>query len=102
MNSYIETLRWLDVGANLIVISVCLWAVLDDKIRTRIVGTVALSFLAIAAAISLVPPDHITPIYRELQTWRHIALAWFCGWAYVTVRIGAKKRNRLQTGEVNK
>lgn len=92
----IEILRVLDVSANLVVIAVCLWAVLDDQIRTGLVGTVALSFLAIAAALSLVPPDVITPIYRELQTWRHIALAWFGGWAYVCHKVGVFKiRRRL-------
>lgn len=93
MIGHVEILRWLDVSANLVVIAVCLWAILDDRIRTRLVGTVALSFLCMAAAISLVPPDHITPIYRELQTWRHIATAWFGGWFYVTYQLGVHKQD---------
>ena len=90
----IELLRWLDVSANLVTISACLWAVLDDRIRTRFIGTTALSFLAMAAAISLVPPDVITPIYRELQTWRHLATAWFGGWFFISYQFGVVKRTR--------
>lgn len=90
--NYVEILRVFDVGANLIVLACCLWAILDDRIRTRLIGTVALSCLAMAAAISIVPPDHITPVYRELQTWRHIALAWLFAWGCLCYRHDIQKQ----------
>lgn len=85
-------IRALDLCANLIIIGCCLWAVLDEHINTRFIGTTALSCLALAAAVSLVPPDVITPIYREVQTWRHIAVAWFGGWIYAQNSIDFARR----------
>lgn len=91
--TYSDFLHYLDVATDLAIIVVCLWAVLSPNVPTRLFGTVSLAATALAAAVSLAPPEVITPIFREVQIWRQLATAWFGGWMYsqfVCVPFGRK------------
>ena len=44
---------WVNLISNAVLLSVCLWAVLNQRVDTKIVGTISLSSLGIFAAMNL-------------------------------------------------
>ena len=47
---------WINCIANSIVLTVCLWAVLNPRVQTHIVGTVSLSGLGLFSAMHILKP----------------------------------------------
>ena len=48
---------WANFISNAIVLAVCLWAVLNPRVHTHIVGTISLSGLGLFSAMKILKPD---------------------------------------------
>ena len=74
---------WVNFISNAIVLSVCLWAVLNPKVETRIVGTFSLSSLGIFSALNILRPGVFGFWETESQTMANVSLACLFLWVYI-------------------
>lgn len=73
---------WVNLISNAVLLSVCLWAVLNQRIDTKIVGTLSLSSLGIFAAMNLLKLRDISGRGDAAQAMVNASVAclfvWFC------------------------
>ena len=73
---------WVNLISNVVLLSACLWAVLNQRIDTKIVGTLALSSLGIFAALNLLKLREVSGQGDESQAMVNASVAclfvWLC------------------------
>ncbi len=73
---------WVNLISNAILLSLCLWAVLNQQVDTRIFGTISLSSLGIFAAMNLLKLRDISWQGNESQAMVNASMAclfiWLC------------------------
>lgn len=83
---------WVNLISNAIVLSVCLWAVLNQRVDTKIVGTISLSSLGIFAAMNLLRLGEISWQGGESQAMVSASVACLFIWVYLRYQRYLKKR----------
>jgi hypothetical protein len=74
---------WINFTSNAIVLAVCLWAVLNPRVHTKIVGTVSMSSLGLFSAMNILKPGFAGVFSIESQTFANASLACLALWFYV-------------------
>jgi hypothetical protein len=74
---------WANFISNAIVLVVCVWAVLNTHVQTKIIGTIALSCLGLFSAMNIVKPGFAGFFSTESQTFANISLACLALWFYL-------------------
>lgn len=73
---------WVNLVSNAIVLSVCLWAVLNQCVDTKIVGTISLSSLGLFAAMNLLRLGQFGWHGEKPEAMMNVSLAcllvWMC------------------------
>jgi len=82
----------IDTLANIIVLGVSMWAVLNKKINTGVVGTLCLSFLGMFSLISVLKPKQLELINQQSEMLIHVTLACFASWFFMKYRHFYKMR----------
>ena len=79
---------WLiNLFSNFVVLAVCIWAVLNERVHTRFIGTLSLSSLGLFSAISILKPNFAGFFSVESQTFANLSLACLALWLYMRVRL---------------
>jgi hypothetical protein len=77
---------WINFVSNMIVLAICLWAVLNPRVETKIVGTVSLSSLGIFSALTVLKPGMLGFWETEAQTMANVSLAALFLWGFLRYR----------------
>lgn len=77
---------WANFVSNAIVLAVCVWAVLNPRVHTHIVGTVSLSCLGLFSAMSIFKPGFAGFFSAQSQTFANVSLACLALWFYLRFR----------------
>ena len=77
---------WINFVSNMIVLAICLWAVLNPKVETKIVGTISLSSLGIFSALTVLKPGMLGFWETEAQTMANVSLAALFLWGFLRYR----------------
>lgn len=71
---------WVNLISNAVLLSLCLWAVLNQRVDTRIVGTISLSSLGLFAAMNLLKLRDISWQGNESQAMVNASMACLFVW----------------------
>lgn len=83
---------WVNLVSNSVLLSVCLWAVLNQRVDTKIVGTISLSSLGIFAALNLLKLGEISWQGGESQAMVNASVASLFVWVYLRYQRHLRKR----------
>lgn len=83
---------WVNLISNAVLLSVCLWAVLNQHVDTKIVGTISLSSLGIFAAMNLLKLGDVSWQGGESQAMANASVA--CLFIWVCLRYQRYLRRR--------
>ena len=83
---------WLNVISSAIILAVCLWAVLNPRVETRIVGTISRSGLGLFSALNILKPGFAGFFSDHSQTMANVSLATLALWCYVHYREYLRQR----------
>lgn len=76
----------INLWANLTVLAVCLWAVLNPRVPCGVAGTVLLSALGLFSALNIFKPSFLGFVGTESQTLANVVLACLALWGYARGR----------------
>ncbi len=71
---------WMNLVSNAVVLAVCVWAVLNQRVDTKIFGTLSLSSLGLFAAINLLRLADFEWEGGAPQTMTNVSLACLLVW----------------------
>ena len=74
---------WVNLISNALVLSVCVWAVLNQRVDTKIVGTISLSSLGIFAALNLLKLGETSWQGGESQAMANASVACLLVWVFL-------------------
>lgn len=74
---------WMNLVSNAVVLAVCIWAVLNQRVDTKIVGTLSLSSLGLFAAINLLRLADFEWHGGAPQAMTNVSLACLLVWMFV-------------------
>ena len=74
---------WINFVSNLVVLAICLWAVLNPKVETKICGTISLSSLGLFSALTILKPGVLGFWETEAQTMVNVSLACLFVWGFI-------------------
>lgn len=74
---------WVNLVSNAIVLAVCLWAVLNQRVETKIVGTISLSSLGIFAAMNLLMLGELSWQGGGSQAMANASVACLLTWVFL-------------------
>ena len=83
---------WVNLVSNGILLAVCLWAVLSQRVDTKIVGTMSLSSLGIFAAMNLLKLGEISWDGGESQAMVNASVACLFVWMFLRDQRHLSKR----------
>lgn len=73
---------WVNLVANAIVLAICVWAVLNQRVDTRVIGTISLSSLGLFAALNLLRLGQFGGQAEKPEAMMNVSLAcllvWMC------------------------
>lgn len=83
---------WVNLVSNGVLLSVCLWAVLSQRVDTKIVGTISLSSLGIFAAMNLLRLGEISWQGGESQAMVNASVACLFVWMVLRYQVYLSRR----------
>lgn len=74
---------WMNLVSNAVVLAVCVWAVLNQRVDTKIFGTLSLSSLGLFAAINLLRLGDFDWQGGAPETMTNVSLACLLAWMFL-------------------
>jgi hypothetical protein len=76
----------INVLANLVLVAFCLWAVLNKRLETRVLGTAALSLVAMTSFVNIMRPDAFGFWSEQAEMMSNVAVAILAVWFWLRWR----------------
>jgi membrane protein implicated in regulation of membrane protease activity len=73
-------IQLINTLANLVLLVFCLWAVLNKHLETQVLGTSALSLVAIASFVNIMRPDAFGFWSEQFEGVSNVAVAILAAW----------------------
>jgi hypothetical protein len=73
-------IQLINTVANLILLAFCLWAVLNKHLETRVLGTSALSLVALTSFVNIMRPDAFGFWSEQSEVVSNVAVAILAVW----------------------
>jgi len=74
----------INTVANAVIVIFCVWAVLDRRVHTRLVGTALLAIVGVCAALNIARTDFEWFLPANYAVALNVALAGLAIWFWVT------------------
>jgi hypothetical protein len=73
-------IQLINTGANLVLLAFCLWAVLNKHLETQVLGTSALSLVALTSFVNIMRPDAFGFWSEQSEVLSNVAVAILAVW----------------------
>ena len=73
-------IQLINTVANLVLLAFCLWAVLNKHLETQVLGTSALSLVAITSFVNIMRPDAFGFWSEQSEVVSNVAVAILAVW----------------------
>ena len=83
---------WMNLVSNAMVLAVCVWAVLNQRVETKVVGTISLSSLGLFAALNLLRLSEFDWRGGMPQAMTNVSLACLLVWMFLRYQRYLKTR----------